>query len=231
MPARKVAGIAVHILTASGAVFGLIALHHAAAQDWAMSFLWLGVAAVVDAIDGPIARRIAIERVLPRFSGARLDEVVDYLNYCAVPAFIVMESGRAGEGLGLPAGAVILLSSLFHFVDLESKTEDGFFVGFPAIWNAVCLYFFVFDTGPGLTLAAIVALAVLTFVPLKWVHPFRVARWRPVTMAVILLWSAAALYETVLHFPGTPAVHAIFALTALYLVTIGLSRTFRKTRG
>lgn len=231
MSVKVLAGIAVHILTASGAVFGLIALHHAVAQEWATSFLWLGVAAVVDAIDGPIARRIAIERLLPRFSGARLDEVVDYLNYCVVPAFIVMESGRAGEGVGLLAGAVILLSSLFHFADLESKTEEGFFLGFPAIWNAVCLFFFVFDTGPGLTLGTIIVLAALTFVPLKWVHPFRVARWRPATVAAVLLWAAAALYETVLGFPGTPAVRAIFVLTALYLVTIGLSRTFRKNRG
>lgn len=228
MPARKIAGIAVHILTASGAVCGLIALHHAAAQDWAAAFLWLGAAAVVDALDGPIARKISIEQVLPRFSGARLDLVVDYLNYCAVPAYIVMESGRAGEGGGLLAGAIIVLSSLFHFADLQSKTEDGFFVGFPAIWNAVCLYFFVFDTGPSLTLGVIIVLATLTLVPVKWIHPFRVARRRFPTVIVVLIWSAAALYETVQAFPGTHAVRIIFAMTALYLIALGLARTFAR---
>lgn len=228
MPARKLAGIAVHIFTASGAVCGMIALHHAAEQNWVLSFLWLGAAAAVDAIDGPIARKIAINQLLPRFSGARLDLVVDYLNYCAVPAFIVMQSGRAGEGFGFLAAAIILLSSLFHFADLESKTGNGFFVGFPAIWNAVCLYFFVLDTGSGLTLATIVTLAVLTFVPFKWVHPFRVARWRPATVAVIVLWSAAAAYETVMAFPGTPISRAIFVLAAIYLVMVGFGRTLQK---
>ena len=106
------------------------------------SFLWLGVAAFIDVIDGPLARKVKVEQLLPRFSGARLDLVVDYLNFCVVPAFIIMESKLAGEGYGLFSGAVILLSSLFHFADIYSKTEDGFFVGFPTLWNVVCLYFF-----------------------------------------------------------------------------------------
>ena len=226
MPARIFAGIAVHILTALGAVCGLIALHDAAAHQWALAFLWLGVAAIIDAIDGPIARRIQVEQSMPRFSGARLDLVVDYFTYCGVPAFIVMESGRVGEGLAsLFAGAVILLSSLFHFADLESKTKDGFFIGFPAIWNVVCLYFFVFDLGSAVTLAIILALGAATFVPLKWVHPVRVRRWRKTTMLITFFWSAAALYEVINDFPGALPAQAIFILTAVYLLAVGLSRT------
>jgi len=225
MPAKFLGGIAVHLLTASGAVCGLIALHHAAAHDWAQSFLWLGAAAIIDTLDGPIARRVQVETSLPRFSGARLDLVVDYFNYCGVPAFIVMESGIAGAGFGILAGAIILLSSLFHFSDLQAKTDDGFFVGFPAIWNIVCLYFFVFASGPAATLLVIFALAVATFVPVKWVHPVRVRRFRIPTAIITLLWSGAALYEVLNVFPGSFAAKAIFSFAAVYLLVIGFSRT------
>jgi len=225
MPAKIIAGFAVHILTASGAVCGLIALHHAAVHQWMQAFLWLGAAAIIDAIDGPIARRVQVELILLRFSGARLDLVVDYFNYCVVPAFIVMESGLAGAEFGLLAGAAILMSSLFHFADLKSKTKDGFFVGFPALWNVVCLYFFVFNFGPAIVLPVILALAAATFIPVKWVHPLRVRRLRGLTMVITLVWAAAALHEVVQDFPGTASAQAIFAMTAVYLLAIGVSRT------
>jgi phosphatidylcholine synthase len=226
MPAKTIAGIAVHILTASGAVCGLLALHHAVDHEWKQVFLWLGVAAIIDAVDGPLARKVQVEQSLPRFSGARLDLVVDYFNYCVVPAFIVWESGLAGEGFGLFAGSVILLSSLFHFADSNSKTKDGFFVGFPTLWNVVCLYFFVFDLGSALVLPIILSLAAATFIPMKWVHPVRVQRWRGLTMAIMLVWALAALHEVIKDFPGTGAMQVIFAIAAAYFLALGFSATF-----
>lgn len=226
MLAKTIAASAVHLLTASGAVCGLVALHHASGHLWAQSFLWLGVAAFIDAIDGPLARKVQVEVLLPRFSGARLDLIVDYLNFCVVPAFIIVESGRAGEGYGLISAVVILLSSLFHFADINSKTADGYFVGFPTLWNVVCLYFFVFDMPPGITLPVILTLAAATFIPVKWIHPVRVSHFRGITMAILLVWSASALHEVILDFPGTVLAQLIFALTAAYFVTIGIYRTF-----
>ncbi len=232
MQAERLAAYAVHLLTASGAVCGLVALDYAAAENWRMSFVWLGIAMVIDAIDGPIARRVQVDKVLPRFSGATLDLVVDYLTYCVVPAFILIQSGRIGETLAPIAGAIILLTSLFHFADLKSKTEDGFFVGFPAIWNVVCLYVFVFNVEANVVLPVIVILAGATLIPIKWVHPVRSKWWRAPTLVIVFFWSLAALYEVVLNFPGTPTVRVIFAIAAVYLVAIGAARTFhlRRTR-
>lgn len=223
---RLFAGALVHALTASGAVFGLLALQAAASGDWSVAFVWLGVAAIVDGVDGPIARRINVEKVLPRFSGARLDLVVDYLNYCVVPAFIMMRSGVAGQGGGVLVAAAIVLSSLFHFADLKSKTDDGFFVGFPAIWNVIALYFFVFDTPPPVTVAASVMFAVATFIPLKWVHPFRVTRWRAATWAATLGWTGAAAYEVLENFPGFLSTRIILVTTAAYFMFVGFRRSF-----
>ena len=143
MTARLRASL-VHLLTASGAALALLALLASASGDWQAMFMWLGLTLVVDGIDGPLARRAHVATVLPRFSGARLDLIVDYLTYVAIPAFALARAEILPEGFRLPAAIAILLSSLFHVVDRDSKTEDGYFVGFPAIWNIVCLYLFCF---------------------------------------------------------------------------------------
>src|SRR5262245_26992812 len=110
----------VHLLTASGAILALHALRAVNQHDWQMMFVWLGVAIIVDAIDGPIARRLAVKTVLPRFSGERLDLIVDYLTYVVVPAYALTEANILHEVWRLPAAEAILLSSLYHVVDLNS---------------------------------------------------------------------------------------------------------------
>lgn len=218
-------GIAIHILTASGAVFGLMALHSAVTQDWSSAFLWLGVALLVDAVDGPLARRWGADAATDRFSGERLDLVVDYLNYCVVPAFIIVQSGLMSTNLALVAGAIMLMSSLFHFADRQSKTQDGFFVGFPAIWNIVCLYLFVYDLREWTAITVIIVLAVLTFIPIHWLHPVRVARLRPLTLMVTGLWAAAAVASIINGFPSGIVEQVTLALTGAYVVGIGCLRS------
>ena len=132
---------AVHLRTATGAAFALVALIAAAQADWRWMFIWLGVALIVDSIDGPLARRFSVTRVLPRWSGERLDLIVDFLTYVMVPAFALSQADLLPPPWRLPAGIAIVVSSLFHMADQESKTKEGYFVGFPAIWNVVCLYF------------------------------------------------------------------------------------------
>ena len=145
---RLAGAAAVHVLTASGAVLGLLSLLSASEGQWAVAFAWLGAALIVDGVDGPLARLVDVKRVLPRFSGEELDHLVDYLTYVAVPAFMVARAELVPESLRLPLASVIMLVSLYHFSDTESKTADGYFVGFPAIWNVVVLYCFVLDFAP-----------------------------------------------------------------------------------
>jgi phosphatidylcholine synthase len=220
----KVAGAAaVHTLTASGAVLGLLALLAAANGNWAESFAWLGAALVVDGVDGPLARAIDVKRVLPRFSGEELDHLVDYFTYVAVPAFMVARSGIAPESLRHWLAGAIILVSLYHFSDTESKTEDGYFVGFPAIWNVVVLYCFVLDLPPALSAFVIAVCAIFTFIPLYWLHPLRVRRLRLVTLAAVSAWGAAAGSAVISGFPGTLWEKAVFVLVAFYVVWIGVS--------
>ena len=222
---RLVGAALVHALTASGAMLALLALGSANDGDVQMMFVWLGVALIVDAVDGPLARAIDVKTVLPRFSGERLDLIIDYLTYVVVPAFALYLSDLLPEPFRLTAAAAMLLSSVFHVADLNSKTEDGYFVGFPAIWNVVLLYLFAFQLPPYVALVIVMLFVTLTFVPILSVHPFRVAQLRPLTCAVTLVWIAAAAFAVANPFPSPLWVQVLLVLTAVYLASIGLARS------
>ena len=218
----------VHVLTALGAVLALLALRAAVHSDWQMVFVWLGIALLVDTIDGPLARRVDVKGVLPRFSGERLDLIVDYLTYVFVPAFVFTESSILPEGFRLPAAIAILLSGLFHFSDIDSKTEEGVFVGFPAIWNVVLLYLFVLGLPPTVALAIVAGLVVLTFVPILCVHPVRVVRLRIVTLLVTLICLYAAIVAVTKPFPSVLWVQITLIAGAAYFIGLCVWRSSRR---
>jgi phosphatidylcholine synthase len=220
----RLGAASVHHLTATGAVLALLALRATYADDWQMMFVWLGIALFVDAIDGPLARLVGVTTVLPRFSGERLDLIVDYLTYVAVPAFALTEASLLPEAVRLPAAIAILLSSLFHVSDVNSKTEEGYFVGFPAIWNIVLLYLFALQPPPLVSLAIVTFFVLLTFVPILAVHPFRVARLRPLSFLVTLVWAGAAAMAVANPFPSPLWVQALLLLTSAYFTGVGLYR-------
>jgi len=221
---------AVHVLTATGAAFALLALVDAAHGDWQGMFIWLGVALFVDTIDGPLARRARVTEVLPRWSGERLDLIVDYLTYVGVPAFAFAESDLLPAPFRVAAGIAILLSSLFHMADLGSKTGAGYFVGFPAIWNVVLLYLFAFMPPPVVSFLIVGFFVLLTFVPILAVHPFRVAELRAVTWPATALWVVAAIGAIANPFPSPPWVKILLALTAATLTLVGFLRAWRDRR-
>jgi phosphatidylcholine synthase len=224
----RLGAASVHVLTASGAVLALLALRAVHQGDWQTMFVWLGAALVVDAVDGPLARRLSVKTRLPRFSGERLDLIVDYLTYVAVPAYALTEAALVPEAARLPAAAAILLSSLFHVADLNSKTEEGYFVGFPAIWNIVLLYLFALGLAPAYALAVVAAFVVLTFVPILAVHPFRVERLRWLTCLVAAIWAGAAAAAIANPFPSPFWVKALLILTAIYLAIVGIARSLSR---
>jgi phosphatidylcholine synthase len=214
----------VHILTALGALCALLAMEAIGLRAWESMFGWLGVALFIDGVDGAFARLVSVNARLPRFSGERLDIVTDYLTYVFVPTVALLEGGLLEGRLGEVLAAAILLSSLYHFSDLNSKTHDLAFVGFPAIWNIVAFYLFVFGaTVPGA--AAVIVLCVgLTFVPIKCVHPLRVVAMRPLTLAMTTLWAVAGIAALWSGFGVAPwLAKAALLMAAAYFIGLSLA--------
>jgi phosphatidylcholine synthase len=218
----------VHCFTALGAVCALLGLRAALAEEWVALFVWLGIALIIDGVDGTLARLSNVAAVLPRFSGERLDLIIDYLTYVFVPALALMLGGFLEGTLGVLLAALILLSSLFHFSDTESKTPDYCFVGFPALWNVVAFYAFALGMPSWLAAAMVSVLIVLTFVPWLWAHPLRTPLLRPVTLLILVAWFAAAVLTLRQGFPATPALQAILVLAALYVLALVLFRSFAR---
>lgn len=224
----RIAAAGVHVFTALGAVCGLLAALAAFDGAWERMFAWLGVALFIDGIDGSFARLTNVGERLPRFSGERLDLVIDYVTYVFVPALALVRAGYLEGTVGLVLAAAILLSSLFHFSDLASKGDDYSFIGFPAVWNIVAFYLFALGMAQWATYAVVVLCVVLTFVPMHWVHPLRVVRLRLVTLAVTLAWAAAAVAAVVHGFPAAPWSQVLLSAAAAYLITLALYRSLRR---
>lgn len=214
---------AVHIFTAAGAALGFLALLAAFERRWTAMFCFLGIALFVDGIDGTFARKYRVAEVLPRWSGDVLDLVVDFVNYVFVPAYAIAASGLLPTALTIPAGLVIVVTSALYFADCNMKTPDNYFRGFPALWNAVAFYLFVLKPVPWLAAAAIIVLAILTFVPFKFVHPFRVARLRALTLAALVLWAVLASVALVYDLDPGPWIASGLAIIAAYFVGVGLA--------
>jgi phosphatidylcholine synthase len=200
----------------------LLALLAATRGDWPAMFLWLGVALVVDAIDGPLARAANVRGLLPGWSGETLDLVVDYTTYVFVPAYAVAAGGLMPDAWAIATAAVIAASGALYFAKGEMKTADNFFRGFPAVWNLVVFYLLLLRPAPPVCVAAIVLLAVLTFVPIRFVHPFRVRYLRAPTVALLTLWAALALAAVRQGLSPEPWIAAALCLIAVYFFVIGL---------
>ncbi len=214
----------VHLLTASGSVFAMLALLAAVQHAWTHMFLWLLGAFVVDGIDGPLARKYDVRTNAPRFDGALLDLIIDYLTYVFIPAFALFQSGLMPNVASWIALIVITFASALYFADSRMKTSDNSFSGFPGCWNMVALVVFATQPDPLLTLPLILALALTMFLPVKFIHPVRTARWRAVSLPVALLWTAAGIWATLHGFDAPHWLRNLLIVTALYLLFAGAAQ-------
>jgi phosphatidylcholine synthase len=215
---KRTAAFGVHILTALGAGIALLAMLEAVREHWANMFGWLGVALIVDAIDGPLARRLDVARLQPNWSGDTLDLVVDFVTYVFVPAYAITASGMLLPLAAPLLGIGIMVSGALYFADRRMKAADNHFRGFPALWNAAAFYLFLLHLPPILSTLGIAILIALTFAPFHVVHPFRVVRLRWLTLWLLAAWAVLAMYTLVYDFNvGVPITVGLCAI-AVYMV-------------
>jgi phosphatidylcholine synthase len=218
-PGKRAAAFCVHVLTALGAGIALIALLAAVREHWAAMFGWLGAALVVDALDGPLARRLDVARVQPDWSGEVLDLVVDFVTYVFVPAYAIVASGLLLPLAAPLLGMGIVVSGALYFADRRMKSADNHFRGFPGLWNVAAFYLFLLHPSPAISSLGVVILIVSTFLPFHVVHPIRVVRLRWLTLSLMAVWAVLAVATLAEGFDvGAPAKIALCAIAA-YVVT------------
>lgn len=220
--ARK--ALAVHLLTATGAIFAMLAMLAAVEAKWSLMFLWLVVAFAVDGIDGPLARRYDVKSNAPEFNGVLLDLIIDYLTYTFIPAYALFASGLLPGWTGWVAMILITFASAMYFADTRMKTKDNSFSGFPGCWNMVVLVLFALAPSFWVILGIVVVLAVAMFLPIKFIHPVRTRRWRAVSLPMALGWTIFAGWAAWVGFDPQSWAHWGLIITSLYLLFAGAAQ-------
>ncbi len=224
---QRLAGWAAHLFTATGVVFGLAALLAAGRGEAVACFAFLGLALLVDALDGAFARLVRVREVVPRIDGAVLDLVVDYLTYVLVPAVFVIYYALLPDGFGGVGAAWMLLTALYCFANTRMKSADHYFVGFPAIWNVVVLYLWILELNPWINAGVVVLLGLLTFTRVTFLHPLRVRALLPLNIVIMAGWLASAAWLVAAH-PTRPMLPFVVWLGAsAYYAAVCAWRTVR----
>lgn len=218
---RKALAMGVHLFTATGAIWGLLALVAIFRHDWRLAIFWMILAMFVDGFDGMLARWADVKTYARNIDGALLDNILDYFNYVVVPALFLVEADFLPVGLRWAGAIAILLTSAYQFTQVDAKTdetEEYFFKGFPSYWNVMVLYMLVMELNPWLNLAFLVLFNILVFVPVKYVYPSRNTRLRRLTLILSYLYAVIGVWS-VLQYPNVPqwAVGASFIYVAYYI--------------
>ncbi|UXY51826.1 phosphatidylcholine synthase [Pseudomonas tohonis] len=220
-----------HGVTATGVVLALMAILALFDNQPRDCLLWLGAALLVDGLDGSFARKVQTSTMLPNFDGSTLDLVIDYLTYVFIPALFIYRYVPLPDYTVLPTVSLILVSSLFCFCNLNMKSSDNYFVGFPAAWNVVALYLYLIDLPPVASFAIICVLAALTLTKLKFLHPFRVRKLMPLNITVTFVWMLSSMF-LIIQYPDLKSMMvALWGLSSAYFVGVCLWRSLMDWSG
>jgi phosphatidylcholine synthase len=219
---RRIYAHGVHLFTATGAIWGLLALVAVFKHEWRLAILWMIVAMFVDGFDGMLARWADVKKYAAGIDGALLDNILDYLNYVVVPALFLLEADFLPLGFKYPMAFLVLLTSAYQFTQVDAKTDethDYFFKGFPSYWNVVVLYMLVMQLNPWVNLAFLTLFNVLVFVPIKYIYPSRNQRLRSLTLILSYLYGIIGIWG-VMQYPNVPkwVVWASFIYVGYYAI-------------
>ncbi len=177
----------IHFYTSLGIPIAALTLYHCAIGEIKTSFFYMFVAILIDATDGYFARKYNVSKVLKKFDGKKLDDLVDFLNYVLVPvamAYILEILPRNHMIFGLAP----VIASAFGFCQVSAKTEDGFFTGFPSYWNIVIFYLYLFKLSIFYNIIIFIILSAAVFIPIKYITPFKTKPFSGITNLFCVLW-------------------------------------------
>ena len=218
-----------HVYTASGVVLAFLAARAVIDHDYRTAFFWLALQVLVDATDGVLARALRVKERTPRFDGAKLDDIVDYLTYVFVPALLVWRAILVPDRWTALVVSAMLLSSAYGFNRTDAKTADHFFTGFPSYWNIVVFYLLVCGLPTTVNAAILLVLAALVFVPIRYVYPSRtrVLQWPTNILAAV--WAGLILLM-LWQYPGVSrAVLLASFVFPVYYFVLSLALQIRRS--
>ena len=201
----------VHLYTALGAVFGVLAIRYAAVGDYRASFIAMVVTIAIDSSDGTLARYFNVKTRVPGFDGALLDNIVDYLTYVVAPVFLTICAGLVTGTIGFAVAGFVLIASAYQFCQADAKTQDNFFLGFPSYWNLVVFYLYCLQWGTMLNEVVLTLFAVMVFVPIKYIYPSRTKPLRPLTLTLGIAWGVI----TIAMLPSLPSINPVLLYLSL----------------
>jgi phosphatidylcholine synthase len=216
---RVIAAWGVHLFTASGAVFGLLAILAIFEKNWKAMIVYMIIAMLVDGFDGMLARWADVKKYANGIDGALLDNILDYVNYVLVPALFLIRADVLPESVRLLAACSILLTSAYQFTQTDAKTDDHHFKGFPSYWNVAALYMLLMNLPVWVNFGFLMLFNVMVFIPIKYIYPSRNSYLRTLTLVLTYLYGAIGIWGLI-QYPNHPqwVVWASFIYVAYYLV-------------
>ncbi|MEY2814657.1 MAG: hypothetical protein RIS05_405 [Actinomycetota bacterium] len=234
--AARRAGYALHVLTASGAVIGMLALQGVVDGEVRIALLWLIASQILDGLDGPIARGLDVEIHAPLIDGQILDLVVDYVTCVVVPVAFMLNFGMLPEKYEALIAGFIFLTSALWFARSDIETDEHWFNGFPAVWNLAVPTFLVFKLSPSEVAIYTLVLGMSQLTYFKVPHIVRVSQLRRITLpfSVIYLGNLTYLswtYSKVTGVQSNLVSEIILVAFPAYLLLFGIYKTwFSKKR-
>lgn len=223
----------VHLFTASGGICGLLALREIVDGSPTSALMWMGIAVVIDAVDGTFARRANVKEFASEIDGELLDNLIDFFNYVIVPAVFILLIPTVPSAMREFAAALIIIASAYQFSHRQAKTCDHFFRGFPSYWNLVVCYLFLWRFDHWFNLGLIICLTILSFVPIKYIYPSRLeyfsgnALVRRAVLWGTLIWGGATFAMVFTYPVESPFLDGVVLLYMTSYLGFSIYRTVR----
>jgi phosphatidylcholine synthase len=212
----KIRAYSVHAFTALGAALGLWSII-LTFQGYFQETLWvLAAAAIVDSVDGALARAVDIHVHAPRIDGALMDNIIDFVTWTIAPLVWIY----AAMQIPVWVLAICTFASIFGFTNIQAKSDDDFFTGFPSFWNIVVFYIFLLQLSTPLASAILICFAITTFLPVKFIYPTKTESFQALTLILGTLY-VFELVAMIYLFDKTPAwlIYFSFMFPVYYFST------------
>ncbi len=228
---EKIIGFLIHLLTGLGLIAGLFALISVMNNNQKEAFLWLGVAFLIDSVDGTLARKFNVKKNFPSIDGKMLDSIIDFFNYVIIPSVMIYWFNYVPDHFILLIPATLILISIYSYVNLNILTNDNYYNGFPAIWNVIILYFYIFGTSQNFNLIFLFLLILLKFSPLKCIHPLRVKKLKILSIFFSVVWFITSVLLVIIKDLSVNPTYELFlmfmwVLSNIYFISASIFKTF-----